>query len=298
MLKVGFLIEKRYLQQEITRAVTRAFEQRGSQVDVICPMDCQFEPGTGALTNRNGIVYHLNRYDVLIPRIRSALGLALLSYAQAAGIQVVNSFAAVQKARNKTEVAVALEQAGVPTAPTILADDASVLYGLSGEWYPLILKAVYGDNSQGLRLIRKPEELDLVSWGGDLVLAQHYIANDGYDLKLYASGNKFFASRKPSPFNGDPRAQFERIQPDSDMITLTRQVGAVLGLEIYGVDAIQTPAGPVVIEVNDFPNFTGIRGAADVIVDHVLAISNRLHIRAPRTVPYESALAVLAAAGA
>lgn len=173
-MKIGFVVERRYLRQEMTRSVTEALRTRGAQVDVICPQDCHFEPDKGLLRHQSGRVYELDRYDVIVPRIRNALGLALLSYANAARIPIVNGYVAVQKARNKTEVAVALAQAGVPCAPTILADDASILSGLPDYWYPLILKAIYGDNSQGLRLIRKPEDLDLVSWGDDLVLAQHY----------------------------------------------------------------------------------------------------------------------------
>jgi glutathione synthase/RimK-type ligase-like ATP-grasp enzyme len=37
------------------------------------------------------------------------------------------------------------------------------------------------------------------------------------------------------------------------------------------VDCVETPAGPVVIEVNDFPNYTGVPGADDALARLVLA---------------------------
>jgi glutathione synthase/RimK-type ligase-like ATP-grasp enzyme len=44
----------------------------------------------------------------------------------------------------------------------------------------------------------------------------------------------------------------------------------LFGLELYGVDCIETPNGPVVIEVNDFPNYSGVPGSDQLLADHVI----------------------------
>jgi glutathione synthase/RimK-type ligase-like ATP-grasp enzyme len=44
------------------------------------------------------------------------------------------------------------------------------------------------------------------------------------------------------------------------------------GLELYGIDCIQTPRGARVIEVNDYPNYTGVAGASDKLAAHVLRL--------------------------
>lgn len=77
--------------------------------------------------------------------------------------------------------------------------------------------------------------------------------------------------RKPSPFNGDSTARPRPAQPDAAMVDLALQCGEAFELEVYGVDTIETPNGLAVIEVNEFPNFTGVSGAAEHIADHVLA---------------------------
>ena len=271
MIRVGFIAERRYLKQPMTEGVMRGLRARGAEADLICPQECNFEPETGLLYGEDGITHNLNRYDIIVSRIRNALGMALLSYANSAGIPILNSYAAVQRTRDKTEVAVAFGQAHVLCAPSILTDDANVLARLSHHWYPLILKAIHGDNSQGLRMVRCPEDLDIINWGSELVLAQHYLPNDGFDVKLYACGSKVYATRKPSPFNTDPNAMLQPIQPDQRMIDLTLRCGEILGLDIYGVDAIETPDGPAVIEVNDFPNFTGMSSVAAEVADYILA---------------------------
>jgi predicted ATP-grasp superfamily ATP-dependent carboligase len=76
--------------------------------------------------------------------------------------------------------------------------------------------------------------------------------------------------RKPSPFNGDPTATPQPVQPDVRMMDIALRCGATFGLDIYGVDTVETPQGPAVIEVNEFPNFTGVPDAATQIADYIL----------------------------
>lgn len=206
LLSFGCITEKRYLAQAMPGAVIRALVRRGHCVDILCPHGGHFESETGILRSEDGAQFDLNRYDVILSRNRNALGLAMLAYADAAGIRAINTHASTRQLRNKAKMGVALSQAGVPCAPTILADDIAALARLHDDRFPLILKATYGDNSQGLRLVRRPADLGDICWRDGLVLAQHYLPNDGFDLKLYVCGEDVFAVRKPSPFNGDPSA--------------------------------------------------------------------------------------------
>jgi ribosomal protein S6--L-glutamate ligase len=152
----------------------------------------------------------------------------------------------------------------------VLADHVSALASLPRDYFPLILKATFGDNSQGLRLIRRREDLDGLHWGDTVVVAQHYLVNDGFDLKLYVCGRTVYAVRKPSPFNGNPQATAHPVEATARMVKLARQCGEACGLDIYGVDTIETADGPVVIEINEFPNFTCVPGAAETIAAYVL----------------------------
>src|SRR5207245_424630 len=109
---------------------------------------------------------------------------------------------------------------GVPSAPTVLASDVAVVAGLSEDWFPLLLKPTYGDNSQGLRLIRRRDDLWDVHWPEQLVVAQRYLPNDGFDLKFYVCGDRVFATRKPSPFNGDRSAVAQPVKPEAALVAL------------------------------------------------------------------------------
>jgi glutathione synthase/RimK-type ligase-like ATP-grasp enzyme len=267
---LGVIVERRYLSQHMPRAAVTELQARGYSLDLISPDDGYFAVDSGIFTDANGQRFMLHDYDVVVSRNRNALGLVLLRYAEEAGIAVINTHTAVQKVRNKAEMAVALALANIRAAPTVLSGTTETLADRLDGRFPLILKATYGDNGQGLRVVHHRNELSELSWISDVVLAQHYLPNDSYDLKLYVCGEQVFAVRKPSPLNGDPKAPSVSVATTTELAALARKCGQVFGLDLYGVDCIETEAGPVVIEVNDFPNYTAIPGIAELVADQVL----------------------------
>jgi ribosomal protein S6--L-glutamate ligase len=267
--KIACILERRYLRQEMPGAVIRALQAQGAQVDVLCTAAGRFDPGRGVFYAENRAEANLDRYDLIIARGRDALCLSMLAYAEAAGLRAINTYTATEAVRNKAHLAIALGRAGILSAPTVFASEAATLCALSDEWFPLILKATYGDNSQGLRLVRQRDDLEDLHWGDALVLAQQYLPNSGFDLKLYVCGDRVFAVKKPSPFNGHA-APAQPVQLKKHMLDLALRCGRTFGLEVYGVDTRETPNGLVVIEVNEFPNFTGVPDAARSIVEHIL----------------------------
>jgi len=269
--KIAFIVEGRYLRQEMPRAVIRELEARGLEPDVLCPHGAQFDPQSGIFSSDSNLRLDLNRCDVVVARCRDALGLAMLAYAETAHLLTINTRTATQQVLSKAEMAVALERPGLPAAPTVLASDVAVVAGLSEDWFPLLLKPTYGDNSQGLRLIRRRDDLWDVHWPEQLVVAQRYLPNDGFDLKFYVCGDRVFATRKPSPFNGDRSAVAQPFKPEAALVDLALRCGRVFGLDVYGVDTVETADGVAVLEVNEFPNFTAVAGAACTIADYILA---------------------------
>ncbi len=62
---------------------------------------------------------------------------------------------------------------------------------------------------------------------------------------------------------------------DADLRRLARRVGSALNLDIYGVDVVPGPDGPIVIDVNPFPGFRGVADAGTIIAGHILNVSRR-----------------------
>ena len=262
---VGVVVERRYLEQAQPAGLVGALRERGAAVRMIEADDHPVRVGDDRWLAEVGLV---------VVRGRSTATLVAAACAEAAGLRTVNSRTATERVRNKAEMAIALADAGIPTPTTLVGSTAALAAELAQHEYPIVLKPVFGDNGRGLRLVADPRDLRDLDWPEPVALAQRFIASDGRDLKLYVIGTRVFAVRKPSSFRPGP----EHAGADRDgavpvtlaLRELALRCGRVFGLELFGVDCIEGPDGPWVIEVNEFPNYTGVARADERLAEHVL----------------------------
>lgn len=270
-LHIGVLVEKRYLVQAQPSGLNAALRARGHRVSVIDPQAVSCEMGDDGW---------LDGLDLVIARGRSWALLCLLAWAEAQGVMTINRRASIAGVHNKAEMGVALAVGKVPTPETHFGSVDRLAHKVADASYPLILKPIFGDNGGGLRVIYSTEELAGLEWPEPVALAQRYLPGNGYDLKLYGIGQDIWAVRKPCPLlqngagysdesNGD-RSKVELLPTTPELLELGRRCGSLFGLELFGVDCIETPASPVVIEVNEFPNYTGVPDADEKLADYVI----------------------------
>ncbi|MEJ6392006.1 hypothetical protein V8J82_01995 [Gymnodinialimonas sp. 2305UL16-5] len=98
---------------------------------------------------------------------------------------------------------------------------------------------------------------------------EEMLPGDGTDRKLYVAGPRVFGLLKAWP--RDDTAPSLPFAPPSEMVDLALSVGSALGLEIYGVDLIGQDSAFRVVDVNPFPGFRGVDGAAQAVADHIAA---------------------------
>jgi ribosomal protein S6--L-glutamate ligase len=152
----------------------------------------------------------------------------------------------------------------------------------------MVLKPMFGDNGRGLRVVREPSDLDGLEWPEPVALAQELVPGDGYELKVYGIGDQVWVVRRPALFGGvksavqagAPQGELMPVTPaERDLAVRCRRL---FGLDLYGIDCIWTAQGPVVIEVNEFPNYTGVPEASERLADHVVARAMRVRERRPQ----------------
>lgn len=263
-LRIGVLAEKRYLAQSQPKGMVKALEEKGHEIVLIDPEASAFRLGNDVW---------LEGLDLMVGRGRSWGLLCLLAWAESGGVATINRRQAIAAVHNKANMAVALAANKIPTPQTFLAATEHLRAQIPAEKYPLLLKPIFGDNCRGLQIVQSPDEMMTIDWPEPMALAQTYHQTDGYDLKLYGIGDQIWAIRKPSPFN--PRK--EGGEDLSGMLSLTpelealgRRCGEIFGLELFGVDCILTGTGPMVIEINDFPNYTSVPEADQLLADYVV----------------------------
>lgn len=208
---------------------------------------------------------------VVVARGRSSEVLSLLDRAAVAGCPVIDGADAVRAVLDKANLARALLAGDVPTPDTWIAPVEDLADDVPDAAFPLILKPVFGDNARGLLVVGDRRTLRQTLWAERPALAQSYLPSDGADTKVYVIGESMTAIRKPSPFTPGPEFAAEQIPLTPELRDIARRCGEIFGLSVFGVDCVLTADGPLVIEVNDFPNFTGVPGADDLLAAHVLA---------------------------
>nr|NLD40515.1 ATP-grasp domain-containing protein [Actinomycetales bacterium] len=260
MVNVTVLVEERYRQQAQPTGLVSALLALGASVRVL---------GDDELPSQLGPT------DVVVARGRSEALLEALRQAEAAGYMVLDPAAAVAAVRDKAAMATVLERTGLPLPQTWTGTGpelATALADLAMERIPrgLIAKPVLGDNSRGIYRIGEPNDLATIE--GDLVV-QEFVPGTGADLKLYAIGSQVWAVRKPSPVTACllGASELGAVEVTPRLRELALECGAAFGLTMFGVDCVEAGDEVVVIEVNDFPNYTHVPQAGHLLARHVLA---------------------------
>jgi ribosomal protein S6--L-glutamate ligase len=261
-LRIGVLVEARYRAQAQPAGLIDALLRRGHRVSAIDPDDLAQDLAGAPWPD--GL-------DLIVARGRSQSLFFMLKLAELRGARTVNSWDSIGAVYNKAEMAVAMATAGLPIPPSFVGAPARLAREAPPHLYPLILKPVHGDNARGLRVVGHPNDWTDLAWPEPLMLVQRYLPSDGYDLKLYGIGDEVWAVRKPSPLSS-PAMQgncAELVAATDEMRDIARRCRALFALDLYGVDCIETPAGLIVIEVNEFPNYSAVPEANDRLAAHV-----------------------------
>ena len=267
MATAWVLTDTRYLGQRMPAALIDQLAVRGVRTRVLVADDLVVEAApTPGIQDPWA---ELQDGDVVVARTRNRFGLSLLPAAERRGIRVLTPWAPIAAVRDKPRAAQVLALHGLPTPRTFIADSPGALKALPAERFPLILKPHAGDNGRGLVLVGEPTALDDVHWEDSMVLAQEFVECGGVDLKLYAAGERLWAVRRPSPLGRSApqaaSAAAAAIDPTPELRRLALACGEAFGLTLYGIDLLESPRGPLIVDVNEFPNYTGVPEAAETI---------------------------------
>jgi ribosomal protein S6--L-glutamate ligase len=269
-VRLCFIVEERYENDVMPGAVVDLLSSCGHRVDVLRP---------------NGTVADLwdllptdvARYDAFVLKtVSSGPGLSLLEAAAAAGVTTINDHRAIHLARDKAVAAVRARAAGIPFPKTWFASRSTLLEQIPPDGYPLVVKPNNGSGMRDVYRVDSPGELaQLAIDDNGALLAQPYLPNPGYDVKLYNTGDEVFATVKRSPLHPGAEVVEEQVPVTPELRSLARAVGRVFGLDIYGIDVVETADGWVVLDVNDFPSFGKVPQAAWRLARTVLRVTRR-----------------------
>lgn len=219
--------------------------------------------------------------DVYLLKSRTPQAIRLARALEAAGARVVNPAAATARCQDRTAMAADARRAGLPFVPTRTHRSAAELAAAEGApgAGPIVVKSRHSHKGDVVVRLEGPAAVRdfAASAPPGPYVAQDFVPNAGWDHKLWGIGPHVFTALRRSelaePLTGPPAAPAAAIP--GAWRALVRRAGEVFGLDVYGVDVIATPAGPLIVDVNAFPGVRDQPGAPEALA--------RLALRAART---------------
>ncbi|MEO1299439.1 MAG: 30S ribosomal protein S6--L-glutamate ligase [Cyanobacteria bacterium J06636_16] len=264
-----------------TRRLTEVGEKRGHTMRVIDPMRCYID----ITSHRPKVLYQgkpLKDVDAIIPRIGASntfYGTAVVRQFEMMGVFTVNESQAISRSRDKLRSLQILARRGISLPVTGFAHSTQDIDGLielvGGA--PLVIKLLEGTQGIGVVLAETYQAAKSVIQafrGLDAnILVQEYIKEaDGSDIRCFLIKDQVVAAMKRQGAPGEFRSNLHRggsatqIELTSKERSLAVRAAKAMGLQVAGVDLLQSKRGPLVIEVNSSPGLEGIEKTTGIDV--------------------------------
>ncbi len=185
------------------------------------------------------------------------------------GVPLCNPWPADRLLRDRRAWSAVLERGQVPVPPSTVVEDWSEVLG-HGSSADVVAKTLSGPGRGSRVLAGTARTLPSAAPFPGPYVVELRLEAEPVDRKLYVAGGAVRGLLKASTLEGPHSTAGEPFEPGPALVELARRVGRVLGAHVFGVDVLETPAGPVVVDVNGFPGFRGVAGASDLVAEHVL----------------------------
>ena len=224
-------------------------------------------------------------YDAYIIRALNRLGEIDYQYdvfelLERRGKLLVNSLAGLSLAESKAQTTFCLREAGLPVPRAFATQDPDQAVAAVRAFGMAVIKPLYGSHGIGVEKLDHEANVELLSTFLDeygAVYIQEYIPNQGRDIRAFVVGDEIPAAVyrvaregewKTNVFQGSTCLPCE-LSPALRELCL--EAARIVGLDYTGVDLIEGPDGPMILELNGTPSWQGLFSATNrnVAVDVV-----------------------------
>lgn len=202
-----------------------------------------------------------------------------------AGVRVINSPTTVERTVDKYYTSTLLEDAGLLTPRTIVAerfqDAMDAFRELGGD---VVVKPIFGAEGRGMVRVSDPDTAYRVFRALELGRYVHYlqafVPHNQEDIRVFVIGDRAVAGmvRRANSWktNIAQGAQAAPLSIDEGLAALSIAAARALGADYAGVDILPTEDGHYsVVEINGIPGWQGLQRAtgldvAELLVDYLL----------------------------
>jgi RimK family alpha-L-glutamate ligase len=212
-----------------------------------------------------------------------------LHWLEALGVVVLNPPAAIERTVDKFYTSALLEQAGLPTPRTVVAEGVDSAMAAFDAMRDVIVKPLFGSNGRGMVRVSDEEIAYRVFKALELERAVYYVQqalpHEGRDVRVFVVGGRVVAAAWRAAdgwrTNLARGGRAERADVPAAWAEMSLRAAAAVGAGYAGVDLLPTTTGEVlVLEVNGIPGWRGLQETTEVvvavaIVEHLEAVVGR-----------------------
>jgi ribosomal protein S6--L-glutamate ligase len=272
-MRFCFIIEAQYRNESMPMVVVDQLLQWGHEVDLL-------EPDKRATCLSDLAKQDYDAY--VLKTVSDGPGLSILEAAEAVGLPTINTSRSIRQVRDKAIATAVVQAHGLPIPLTYFLAHPGLLEQIPEEDYPLVVKPTNGSSCRGIYRVESPAALatlQIAQAHESFFLAQRYVENTGFDIKVYVVGTKVYAVAKRSPLHPEVEVDKRPVPLTLELRKLALQVGSLFGLDLYGLDVVETAHGPVVVDINDFPSYGQVPRAVELVASHILHIATRAKVQ-------------------
>lgn len=218
-------------------------------------------------------------FDIVIPRLNVACsdyGINVIQQFICSQIYVSEGPDALRLGRDKLKCLQYLLAQGLPFPTTCIsyrARDFTLLAKHTG--IPVVVKLIDSTEGVGVFVAKTAKELDNLACTFERFHANYVIQSfvseaAGTDVRAFVVGGKIVAAMQRHSADGDFRANISlgatakscELTPEETEIVLNAT--QAIGINVAGVDLIRSKSGPLLLEINVSPDFTGDQGIEKV----------------------------------
>jgi len=253
-----FVLGKAPSSSSIFPEVFGLLEGHGVDVEVCLPHDGDEPPAA----SRVALVVHRGLRDEALPVVDTLVR---------AGAHCLNPLPGVRLLRRHQRLEQRLAAAGLPVPPSTPVADWSGVRAQAAGAVRVVKRRRRGRGRGAEVLAGRADDLPAAPPFPGPYITQPFVPNDGLDRKLYVIGSTVVGLLKPSPLRDDHATTGAPFGVSAELHRLALTAARACRLDLAGVDVVLGPDGPVLVDVNAFPGYRGVPGAAAAIAGLVAA---------------------------
>jgi len=197
---------------------------------------------------------------------------------------MVNPPTAIEHCVDKYDILALLEDVGVPVPRTLATESVNeALKAFNELGGDVVVKPIFGSRGQGATRVNDIDIADTVfkaiTFHHGVIYIQEFVPHGTSDIRAFVLGDQVIASMRrvatgwKTNYSQGARPAPEEISDEFKELAV--KAAKAVGCKVAGVDILEGPNGPCIVDVNSQPGWKGLQmvtkvDVADSIVQFVL----------------------------